>query len=1070
MADMAMNIIISPFLGVLFDNLSSLIHKEVGLMWGVNNQMEKLSNTLSTIRDVLEDAEEKQMTNKAIVNWLRKLEDVAYEADDVLDDWATEVKLMQQGSKKVSDSFLLLSCFDFDHIKFRRKIAKKINYFIERFDELAFEKSKFHVSEGFKEKKVEVYQNPETSSIGSELEIYGRDEEKEYIVGLLLNNVNNQNVVSICPIIGIGGLGKTTVAQFVYNDKRVEEHFEVRVWVCVSNNFDVKKLTRAVVDSVSGNASSLEELDPLQRCLQGKLAGKRFLLVLDDIWNENQEEWDRFKYPLRCGAKGSSIIVTTRLETVASITGTCCPYSLKFLSEDDCWSLFRQRAFGIGNIESPNLVKIGKEILKKCGGVPLAAKVLGGLMRFKIDEKEWLFVRDSRIWDLPESDENTILPALRLSYSHLSPNLRRCFAYCSIFPKDHRIQKEEVIHLWMANGLFQSKERIQLEDIGNEIYNALLLRSFFQDVEKDEDGNVESFLMHDLVHDLACSITNQFSSAVGGHMKILPKGARHVSVTSDSAHSPFIVQSINQPMPNLRTFISLTRWGSEFPTHLNFSAFKSLRAMSLASTNISSLPDSIGNLKHLRYLNLSNTRIVLLPESICGLANLLTFKLESCLYLQSLPKFMNKMRSLRHLDIRGCYTLVQMPIEMGKLTCLQTLSIFIAGSGDGHGVKELQGMDHLGGELEIKGLENVRSFKDAKDANLMGKQNLRTFSLTWGDSHKEEESDRDVIEGFQPHPNVKRLFITRYQGRTFPSWFQFSTLPNIVEILLKRCSRSEHLPSLGRLPLLKYLDMSGMQHVKYFSNGDMVNCFPSLEELYLSDMPALEEWFSYMSDSGGQNDVIMFPSLKHLRIRRCRKMKRLPLSSFLESLDVEDCDEMLLRSLKDLPRLSSLKVNCFTEVICFPEGMLQSLPALQYLSILNCTKLKALPAELGFLSELISLKIISCTDLSCSGLTNLSHGYQTTLQSIHISSCENLTNLPDGLQHLTNLQLLWISNCHPALHKRFEKETGEDWHKIAHIPDLRVSGKTYSLIILLTFFSFAFAPNFDFPFLHTVLE
>ncbi|KAF5192959.1 hypothetical protein FRX31_017457 [Thalictrum thalictroides] len=128
-------------------------------------------------------------------------------------------------------------------------------------------------------------------------------------------------------------------------------------------------------------------------------------------------------------------------------------------------------------------------------------------------------------------------------------------------------------------------------------------------------------------------------------------------------------------------------------------------------------------------------------------------------------------------------------------------------------------------------------------------------------------------------------------------------------------------------------------------------------------MLALEEWISFMSDRGGQKDIIMFPSLKHLRIRRCPKMKRLPVASSLESLDVEDCDEMLLQSLKDLPRLSSLKINCFTEVICFPEGVLQSLPALQYLSILNCTKLKALPLELGFLSELISLKIINCTEL-----------------------------------------------------------------------------------------------------------
>ncbi|XP_058080662.1 putative disease resistance protein RGA1 [Magnolia sinica] len=186
--------------------------------------------------------------------------------------------------------------------------------------------------------------------------------------------------------------------------------------------------------------------------------------------------------------------------------GTLPLHHLPRLSEDDCLSLFMQRAFGHGRQEPPNLVMHAKEIVKKCGGIPLAAKALGGLMRFKTDERERLFVKESEIWNLPE-EESDILPALKLSYYQLPSHLKQCFAYCSIFPKDHRIVKKKLILLWMAEGFIQPSDGSkQMEDIGGEYFNNLLWRSFFQDVDKDEDGNILWCKMHDLVHDLACSV------------------------------------------------------------------------------------------------------------------------------------------------------------------------------------------------------------------------------------------------------------------------------------------------------------------------------------------------------------------------------------------------------------------------------------------------------------------------------------------------------------------------------------------------------------------------------------
>nr|CAD1828976.1 unnamed protein product [Ananas comosus var. bracteatus] len=217
----------------------------------------------------------------------------------------------------------------------------------------------------------------------------------------------------------------------VCNDRRVRGHFEKMIWVCVSHDFDSRRLIRSIVESVTGAKFDLTSMESMQHSLVERLGGRRFLLVLDDVWNENSEKWDRLRTLLTVGGKGSKVVVTTRSVRVASLMGTVEPHILRGLSEDDCWLLFKRRAFGLGAGEKTgNLVTIGKGIVKKAGGVPLAAKALGSLMRFK-RESEWLAIRDNDIWNLPD-EENEILPSLRLSYNHLPSHLKQCFAYCSI--------------------------------------------------------------------------------------------------------------------------------------------------------------------------------------------------------------------------------------------------------------------------------------------------------------------------------------------------------------------------------------------------------------------------------------------------------------------------------------------------------------------------------------------------------------------------------------------------------------------------------------------------------------
>ncbi|GMQ04052.1 hypothetical protein CsSME_00049615 [Camellia sinensis var. sinensis] len=335
----------SLFLPLVLRNLDSLIRNEVGLLWGVDEEMKKLKSTLSTIKAVLEDAERKQLQDKAIQNWLRELNDAAYEADDILDDCATEAlrfesKGQSSGSLKKKVITCLLTFNPIENIMFRHKIGNRIKDITVKFDAIVANR-KFHLHEEAVEKRVEYAESRETSSFITQPELYGRDEDKEKIVKVLVEDVCDSEDVSVYPIIGIGGLGKTTLAQMVFNDERVERHFEPKIWVYVSQDFDVKTMIKAIIRSASGEVSQDLDLGSLHKTLQDKLNGKRYLIVLDDVRNDDQKKWVNLKYLLACGSKGASIVVTTRLETVASIMGTIPSHHLSFLSDEDCWMLFR---------------------------------------------------------------------------------------------------------------------------------------------------------------------------------------------------------------------------------------------------------------------------------------------------------------------------------------------------------------------------------------------------------------------------------------------------------------------------------------------------------------------------------------------------------------------------------------------------------------------------------------------------------------------------------------------------------------------------------------------------------
>jgi hypothetical protein len=475
MAEIA-TIFLSPFLQVFFEKMASGDFVDFFQRRKLSDGLlKKLKTTFLTLNAVFEDAEELQVTKPVVKEWLDELKDAIYDAEDVLDEVATEALRSKLDAEfQTTASKVRKSIFAF-HNSFAKEIEPKIKEVLERLETLAKQKDDIGLGEGVGGQS---FERLPTTSLVEEYEICGRNSEKEEIINLLLSNDATSNEMGVIAIFGMGGIGKTTLAQLVYNNDRVKQQFDLEAWVCVSEEFDVFKVTKTILEAITLSPCYVTDLNQLQLKLKECLMGKKFLLVLDDVWNENYDKWETLCKPFKFGTQVSKVLVTTRNYSVASVMrASAMSHHLKELPEEDCWSLFAKHAFHDGNSNAHGeLEVIGRKIMTKCKGVPLAVKAIGGVLRSKLDVDDWDKILESELWDLP-IDEMGILPALRLSYKCLSSHLKRCFAYCSLFPKDYAFEKDQLILLWMAEGFLQQSKNKTMEEVGNEYFLTLESRS-----------------------------------------------------------------------------------------------------------------------------------------------------------------------------------------------------------------------------------------------------------------------------------------------------------------------------------------------------------------------------------------------------------------------------------------------------------------------------------------------------------------------------------------------------------------------------------------------------------------
>ena len=859
---------------------------------------------------------------------------------------------------------------------------------------------------------------------------------------------------AVIPIVGISGVGKSALAKFIFNDGNVREHFgDKSAWVYMTDRTDQLVTIKQIICSFNpkDNLTNITSLDRAYSLLKVIIEGKRFLLVLDDVWDEICVIWNGLRSVLSEGAPGSVVLVTTQLYNVASFVGTAGPVILDPLQSDDSWTILKRYAFvdPCRSLSTEDIEEIGRKIAHMLPGSPLAAKVIGATLRSKLEEIHWRKLLNSWWWSI--SDGNfimRIISSVGSCYSELPGYLRQCFVYCSIFPRNCVFEKDNLVHMWIANGFIQLESSTKVKrskDIGGEWFDELVGRAFIQ-----PSVGKTGYIMHDLVWDFANALSYYEYHGMKNRFRFVSQDVLCLSII-DMKGLNALLDDLN--IKKLRTIMLIGDIdhpsSDEISTPLGriFDESISLRTLAFFSCSLgATIPNGIGNLKHLRYIDLSFTGINRLPDSVCSLCHLQVLGLKGCTF-EEIPISINSLINLRHL-YASSDTIAQIN-GIGKLTKLQELHEFHIKAEEGHRITELTDMNDLGGSLCISNLQNVTDPSEALKANIVEKDYITALELSWSCIWPDTvtpDLSKSILGCLSPPRYLQELKLYGYSGFEFPDWVGQLKHVRVVEISC--CKNLKVLPPLGQLELLQKLKLDGLSSIKdigFDFHGTSNVVFRSLEELSFQHMRKWKSW-----RYAGSSDFIR--SLQKLQIRSCDELRMVPFESLGLGLATKEIiinwsnpyDDTFSWYLQGLNGLTRLEVGgsrrCKLIIPC------KQLMSLEYLHIQDfgdvCTK-----SGLWYIKNLKNLLIIDCStvvtdsneesaqedkqsptqiDRTMHSLTHLTLGGHTmqkvglevvipqtpSLRNLRFDTVTGHTSITEKwLQYLTSLQELELFRC-----------------------------------------------------------
>ncbi|KAI9103540.1 hypothetical protein K1719_023163 [Acacia pycnantha] len=688
----------------VLENLSRLVAHEANLLCGVEDKVKFLESELRMMLVFLKSRQQNQHKKEIEQEVLRQITNVAHDAEDVIDTFVANVVNQRQRS------WLSRMLHGVDHAKMLHHVAEKIDNIKVTINQIYENRIKYDTQEAA------------GSSTDQELQLLHkrrRDVEEDDVVGFehdtteVINRLkqgdSRRHVVSI---IGMGGLGKTTLARKIYNTHQVKNCFQCHAWVYVSNDYRPRELLLALLKCLmticantcdynknsskhkkkskgKGRAESNDFYSFSEEELKNKvrecLKGKRYLVVLDDIWNP--KHWDDIQYVFPDDNKASRILITSRSKEVASHASSSPPYYLPFLNEEESWKLFSKMVFRGEGVPS-DLELLGKCMAKSCGGLPISIAVLAGILLNKEKSyREWSKVMGhiNSYLTQPETQVHDIV--LKLSYDSLPPRLRPCFLYFSMFPEDYEIRVRRLIQLWCAEGfILHSDSRIP-EDVAEDYLNELIDRSLILVGRRRSDGGIKTCHIHDLLRELSISKSrDEKAFEVCRDADILERTKpRRLSIQCNMLD---FLGSSNKDLSGTRSVLCFDRDSSCYlDSRMSKRLAKWFQLVRVLDLGVQcsgefKIPTNVNMLVHLRYLRLDvHTRFYIkyveIPEFISNLWNLETLDLGPSIFRMSIPfpNGMWKLKRLRHLHTAGPVILPKFPdLESKTMWNLQTLS------------------------------------------------------------------------------------------------------------------------------------------------------------------------------------------------------------------------------------------------------------------------------------------------------------------------------------------------------------------------------------------------------------